>query len=485
MIEKDKPKVSVDEIMEKILAEVKGRKSSQVGKTDEVSEASEPESQPLELKQEGYHISDFLRYDGKEFVINAYRVILGRAPDSEGFNNYLTNLMQGKMTKSQIIETLRYSPEGRARGVPVRGLLLPDIDHSFYRIPVLGFIVRLMTNIIQLPKILRSFRSKIEHLVDEKVDVLAVEKMLDSKPDRAEFDRMVDWKRGKDKRISFLQKDIDQIHTSIKDILRQVHDHRLDIQDQNRRLQLLLEEARKRLPEPFSVQQIEDMVKEEGHLLDAMYVSLEDRFRGTRQEIKEKQKTYLHHIQKVKSNTKDFLLLDAGCGRGEWLALLKEYGIKGLGVDTNRVMVKQCEEYGLDVIEGDVIESLREFPSNHFGAVTAFHLIEHLRFDQLIKILDETVRVLKPGGIAIFETPNPENIFVGAYSFYLDPTHRQPLPGQMMKFLAGARGLCNVEIVYLNPFDEESKLKEDESELAKRFESYFYGPRDYAIIGYK
>jgi len=227
------------------------------------------------------------------------------------------------------------------------------------------------------------------------------------------------------------------------------------------------------------------MIKEEDHLLDAMYVSFEDQFRGTRQDIKERVGVYLPYIQKVKSTTEDFFLIDAGCGRGEWLEVLKKEGIKGQGIDRNRIMIKQCEEYGLDVIEGDVIESLRDFPSASLGAVTAFHLIEHLPLDVLVKFIDETVRVLKPGGVAIFETPNPENIFVGAFTFYLDPTHRRPLPGPMMKFLAEARGLCGVEIEYLHPCGEEVKLKEDKSELAERFERYFYGPQDYAIIGYK
>jgi O-antigen chain-terminating methyltransferase len=465
-------------------------KPLQVEKTDMEKTTSSANSQPFELKEEGYHIDDFLRYDGREFVMNAYRGILGRECDPEGFNNYLTNLIQGEMTRTQILESLRYSPEGRAKGVPVRGLLLPDFDHSFYRIPVLGFFIQLMTSIIRLPKIIKIFRSKIESLANEKAevtyainrqefdtlatqkaDVSAVEEKLAAKVDRSEFEIVVEQNEESKNRI--------------RNILRRVHDNKLDIQNQNRRLQLLLEEAKKRLPEPFCVKQIEDIIKEEDHLLDAMYVAFEDRFRGTRQDIIEKQKVYLPYIQKVKSNTEDFLVLDAGCGRGEWLELLKRYCIRGLGVDTNRVMVKQCEEYSLNVIEGDVIESLQDFPSNYFGAVTAFHLIEHFPFDVLVKFLDETVRVLKPGGIAIFETPNPENIFVGACAFYLDPTHRQPLPGQMMKFLAEARGLYEVEIMYLNPYDEEFKLKEDESELAKRFESYFYGPRDYAIIGYK
>jgi len=93
--------------------------------------------------------------------------------------------------------------------------------------------------------------------------------------------------------------------------------------------------------------------------------------------------------------------------------------------------------------------------------------------------------VLKPGGIAIFETPNPGNISVGAFSFYLDPTHRNPLPAPTIEFFAKARGLCRVEIKYLHPYGDEFKFKDRDSELAKRFEDFFYGSQDYAIIAYK
>jgi hypothetical protein len=104
--------------------------------------------------------------------------------------------------------------------------------------------------------------------------------------------------------------------------------------------------------------------------------------------------------------------------------------------------------------------------------------------DQLFATLDTTVRVLKPGGMAIFETPNPENVLVSSYSFYLDPTHRHPLPSHMVKFMVEARGLCRVEVMYLHPSDEP-RVEEAGLDVAKRFNDYFYGPRDYAVIGWK
>jgi O-antigen chain-terminating methyltransferase len=98
-------------------------------------------------------------------------------------------------------------------------------------------------------------------------------------------------------------------------------------------------------------------------------------------------------------------------------------------------------------------------------------------------LLDETVRVLKPGGLAIFETPNPQNVLVSSQTFYLDPTHRNPLPSSLMKFLAESQGLGFVKIMNLNPYPENVKLTG--TELAERFSDYFYGSQDYAVLGYK
>ena len=252
---------------------------------------------------------------------------------------------------------------------------------------------------------------------------------------------------------------------------------------QDRRLSIFLEEARKRLPNKFNKEQLKIFTDEEQHLLDALYVSFEDQFRGTREDIKKRARVYLPLIQKAKKENDINSILDLGCGRGEWLELLKEEKFVASGVDKNSILIKQCKEYGLDVIVSDVITYLRRLPDNSLNVVTGFHIIEHLPFDSFIKLLDETVRVLKPGGLAIFETPNPQNVIVGSYAFYMDPTHRNPLPAPMIKFTAESRGLYNVDILELHPFDESFHVTG--SELAERFNKLFYGPQDYAVIGWK
>jgi O-antigen chain-terminating methyltransferase len=109
-------------------------------------------------------------------------------------------------------------------------------------------------------------------------------------------------------------------------------------------------------------------------------------------------------------------------------------------------MLAQCRQHGLPVIESDAVAYLQSRPASSLGAVTGFHIIEHLPFPVLIQLLDETVRVLQPGGLAIFETPNPQNILVGSCNFYADPTHRNPLFPGTVKFLAENRGLVDVHI---------------------------------------
>ena len=284
---------------------------------------------------------------------------------------------------------------------------------------------------------------------------------------------------------SSLESKTNSIDISIVGIQRQIQDHKRNILDQQRRITLLLEEARKRLPEPISHDQIQNMVAEEDHLLDAMYASFEDRFRGTREDIKQRQSIYLPIVLEAKAGAKDAPILDLGCGRGEWLEILHHEGLIAKGVDINRVFLEGCRELGLDVVEQDAIAYLRSLKSNSIGAVTAFHLIEHLPLKTLIALMDEALRVLQPGGLIILETPNPKNLLVGTCSFYMDPTHIKPLPRSLCEFLLEARGFVNVAGMDLNPFENFQPPKENENSFTEAVNQYLFGPRDIAIIGRK
>ena len=195
----------------------------------------------------------------------------------------------------------------------------------------------------------------------------------------------------------------------------------------------------------------------DAHRLDTFYLSFENRFRGERADIKQRVSYYLPMLETARAGTSGRPILDVGCGRGEWLELLQENGLEASGLDLNTAMVEQCRERGLAVTLGDVIAHLRSLPDDSLGAVTGFHIIEHLPFEVLIDVCAETRRVLLPGGLAIFESPNCKNLLVGATTFKVDPTHRNPVFPETAAFIFETQGFDEVELVYLAPVDTTTR----------------------------
>lgn len=272
------------------------------------------------------------------------------------------------------------------------------------------------------------------------------------------------------------------LYKRIDELTRQAKDHKLNILDQQRRLSILLEEVRRSIPQKDETSNV--FLKEEEHHLDSLYVSFEDVFRGTRQDIKERLKVYLPYLEGFNRDKENIAILDVGCGRGEWLELLGENGYHAKGIDSNRIMVELCNSMNLNVELSDVIEYLRMQKSNSLDIVTGFHIVEHLPLKQLISLFDECLRVLRPNGLAIFETPNPENIVVGSCNFYIDPTHIKPIHPETLKFLLDARGFSRLETVKLHPleyFSYDYRPDDLGSKIAFRFNM----EQDYSIVAVK
>ncbi|MDP2893473.1 MAG: class I SAM-dependent methyltransferase, partial [Sulfurimonas sp.] len=252
-------------------------------------------------------------------------------------------------------------------------------------------------------------------------------------------------------------------------------------------MQNLINEAKKRLPhEVLNQEELKLITKEEKYKFDNFYIEFEDKFRGSRDEIKNRVKAYLPYIEKLPFKKEDIRSLDVGCGRGEWLELLQENGyISSKGVDLNRMMVTKSKEFGLDVEEADVIEYLSNQKDETLSFITGFHIIEHLPFEILMKFLEESYRVLQKGGMVIFETPNPENIVVGACNFYTDPTHLNPIPPITGEFLLQQNGFMDTDILRLNLSKEVKYIKDGSFSDVNDILFAFTKEQDYAIIGYK
>ena len=211
------------------------------------------------------------------------------------------------------------------------------------------------------------------------------------------------------------------------------------------------------------------------------YEAFEDRFRGARAAVKARHAVYLDDLRAAGAGTSERPVLDLGCGRGEFLELLGESGLQGAGVDANMVAVRTCQSLGLDAHEGDLLAVLGGCGDASRGAVTAFHVIEHLPLNTLIAVLDEARRVLAPGGVLILETPNPENLRVGAHSFWNDPTHRAPIPPEVARFMVEQRGFADAAIRRLHPYPEDEWLTDTRPER-DLLNMLLFGPQDYAVL---
>lgn len=183
---------------------------------------------------------------------------------------------------------------------------------------------------------------------------------------------------------------------------------------------------------------------------DTFYRDFEARFRGPRFLILERLRVYEPFLLPLAAQDGVARALDLGCGRGEWLEILAGAGLEARGVDIDDGMLGAARDLGLQVEKMDALSALKAVPDQTLAVVSAFHLIEHLPFGTLRELIAEARRALRPGGILIFETPNPENPQVGLVNFYLDPTHRHPLPPALTRFTIDHAGFFRSVILRLH-----------------------------------
>jgi SAM-dependent methyltransferase/glycosyltransferase involved in cell wall biosynthesis len=170
---------------------------------------------------------------------------------------------------------------------------------------------------------------------------------------------------------------------------------------------------------------------------ESTYKVFEDVFRGAEEEIRDRQHTYLELLKGFAP------VLDVGCGRGELLDLLADAHMDHTGVDIDPGMVARCREKGHEsVVEADAISYLEGLDERSLGAVFGAQLIEHLSFDQLQRLLKESLRALRPGGLLVLESVNPHSP-VALRAFWLDPTHRNPLYPETMLTLCELSGFAS------------------------------------------
>lgn len=485
---------------------------------------------PFRLHQDDvYHLADLARYHDQDFIHNAYRAILKRGPDAAGYQGFLDGLRNGRLNKVDVLARLRFSSEGRANKVRVDGMLPTALIRAAYRIPILGYLLNVAVGIARLPSAIRNQQRfenhsavqlgvvaahsnqlvhsineigrtlnslgnaldllrgdvreqerRIEELVSESVAAGAVVNERISELNNQLEDQFHAEGAKRRQQLSALRQDLRE---EIERLVQKQQQIVVDLESHNRRVNRLLDQTRAKISGEFDDQQMQVFFREHERGLDALYASFDEEFRGSREEIKERLRIYLPIIRAQSIGSDDMAILDLGCGRGEWLELLRDEQLHATGVEANRVLTGRCRELGLEVIEDDLVEYLRALPAASLGVVTGFHVVEHLAFEVLVEVLDEVMRVLRPRGLAIFETPNPQNVLVGSCNFYFDPTHRNPLPAPVLDFLLRSKGFQEIKLIKLNPSDNEPVA--GDSEIVNRFNEYFYGAMDYAVVAWK
>ena len=179
------------------------------------------------------------------------------------------------------------------------------------------------------------------------------------------------------------------------------------------------------------------------------YVGFEDRFRGSEDEIRARLEFYVPHFAGAAD------VLDIGCGRGEFLDLMREHGIRARGLDQNGAMVEVCRERGLEAVQADALDYLTSLPDESLGGLIAVQVVEHLQPDYLVRLLETAFHKLRPGSTIALETINPTCWVAFFESYIRDLTHVRPVHPETLQFLMLASGFNRVDIAYRSPVGDK------------------------------
>jgi 2-polyprenyl-3-methyl-5-hydroxy-6-metoxy-1,4-benzoquinol methylase len=197
------------------------------------------------------------------------------------------------------------------------------------------------------------------------------------------------------------------------------------------------------------------------------------RFRGSEESVRERQRFYLPYFAGCES------VLDIGCGRGEFLELMREAGVAARGIDLDGESVETCRAKGLPADQADLFEFLAGRPESTFDGIFCAQVVEHLPPDRLPDFVRLAATRLVRGGLLAIETPNPECLAIFATHFYLDPTHTRPVPYPLLAFYLEEAGMGAIEV---HPLSPAAETMPSVAGLPDQFRQAFFGGLDYAIV---
>jgi O-antigen chain-terminating methyltransferase len=303
----------------------------------------------------------------------------------------------------------------------------------------------------------------------------------------------------------FLQKNVQELISKYEMLRRELQEgdeilrreiHKCETEIKKNNIQIIaLSNLKKSISEGTSKEEVfYRNAKTNDSLADSIYFNLEDKLRGSEEEIAFRQHYYLEYLRECQP------VLDVGCGRGEMLLQLRDNNIQAFGIDSNTLMVEYCLSKNLNVVKGDAIPYLISLNDKALGAIFASHFIEHLSSSDLMTFLTAAYNKLKEEGILIIETPNVLGLYTLSRSFYLDITHVNPIHPNTLELLLELLNFKIIKKIFFSEWDESLQLHslpnmmfdENYKDVFKLIQSNFtklneiiFAPRDYAIIAKK
>jgi O-antigen chain-terminating methyltransferase len=204
------------------------------------------------------------------------------------------------------------------------------------------------------------------------------------------------------------------------------------------------------------------------------YLRFADRFRGSEQYVRENMRRYARRFEGCAE------VVDLGCGRGEFLEVMRDAGINARGIELSEELAAICRGKGLAVEHGDMFAHLRSLDDASLDGIFSGQVVEHLPPEVVTDFVRLAAAKLRRGGRLVIETPNPECLAIFATHFYIDPTHVRPIPASLLVFYFEEFGLGQIEVELVNPAIESMP---EVAQLSDGFRNKFFGALDYAICG--
>lgn len=443
-----------------------------------------------------YKIREFTRHSDERFVNDAYLKILGREADPSGKYETLRVLSSGKTTRYDILKSLLKSDEYRYSGrkVRIRGLhtykRLLKLKKAFEKIPGIRWLNQYLYNFVHLNHFIRQIQSQSLELKKYQLDL---QHQLEA------------YERNFEK-LSEVQEIVEQNRGEVKEAIAELKTKQQCAESKNtRELELALQSiaelraksavsestsnsAENAAPVPKAAKAVNSSPENNGsaktyYQID--YFDFENHFRGSQEHIKKVQEVYLPYFKGRKH------VLDLGCGRGEFIELLKENNVGVTGVDRYLPYVEYLKLKKLPIVCADVFQYLKE--QKNVDGIFVCQVVEHLTIEQILELIHMAYEKLVPGSYLVMETQNPQTLSIFTHGFYIDPSHNHPVHPLTLKYLAEKEGF-QTEILYT----ESSRMPEhipairpNDPEYAEfnaamaRLSEEMYGSQDYAIIAKK